>query len=123
MLVSKLLFFTKTRPYITYVVNVVCRFMHNPQETHFQTAKHILRYVHRYPDLGLFFKQAEENCLHGYTDIDYGQDVDDRILVGAYILFLGNSLVSWNYRKQSSTSRSSCESEYRALAQGSCEAI
>ena len=97
--------------------------MQNPQEAHLQAAKHILRYVRRYPDLGLFFKQEEENCLHGYTDADYGQAVDDRFSVGAYIFFLGKSPISRNSKKQSSTSRSSCESKYRALAQCSCEAI
>lgn len=123
MLVGKLLFLTKTRPDLTHAVSVVSRFMQHPQEAHLQAAKHILRYVRRYPDLGLFFKQGEENLLRGYTDADYGQDVDDRISVGAYIFFLGNSPISWNSKKQSSTSRSSCESEYRALAQCSCEAV
>ena len=123
MLVGKLLFLTKTRPDLTYAVSLVSRFMHNPQEAHLQAAKHILRYVRRYPDFGLFFKQGEETRLHGYTDADYGQDIDDRISVGAYTFFLGNSPISWNSKKQSSTSRSSCESEYRALAQCSCEAV
>lgn len=88
MLVGKLLFLTKTRPDITHVVSVVRRFMQNPQETHMQVAKHILRYVCRYPNLGLIFEPREENCLHGYTDADYGQDVDDKISVGAYISYL-----------------------------------
>ena len=123
MLVGKLLYLTKTRPDIAHAVSVVSRFMQEPLETHLQAAKHILRYVRRYPDVGLFFKQGEENYLHGYTDADYGQDIDDRISVGAYIFFIGNSPVSWNSKKQSSTSRSSCESEYRALAQCSTEAI
>jgi hypothetical protein len=123
MLVGKLLSLTKTQLDIAHAVSVVSRFMQNPQEAHLQAAKHVLRYVRRYPDLGLFFKQGEENHLHGYTDADYGQDVDDRISVGAYIFFLGNSHVSWNSKKQSSTSRSSCEFEYRALAQCSCKAV
>ena len=123
MLVGKLLFLTKTRPDISHAVSVVSRFMQNPQEAHLQAAKHVLRYVRRCPDLGLFFKQREENRLHGYTDADYGQDIDDKISVGAYIFFIGNSPISWNLKKQNSTSRSSCESEYRALAQCSCEAI
>ena len=123
MLVGKLLFLTKTRPDLTHAVSVVSRFMQNPQEAHLQAAKHILRYIRRYPDLGLFFKQGEENRLHGYTNADYGQDIDDRISVGAYIFFLGSSPISWNSKKQSSTSRSSCESEHRALAHCSCEAV
>ena len=123
MLVGKLLFLTKTRPDLTHAVSVVSRYMQDPQEAHLQAAKHILRYVRRYPALGLFFKQGEENRLCGYTDADYGQDIDDRISVGAYIFYLGNSPISWNSKKQSSTSRSSCESEYRALAQCACEAV
>lgn len=103
-LVGKLLFLTKTRPDITHAVSVVSRFMHSPQEAHLQAAKHILRYVRRFPDLGLFYQQGEENSLRGYTDADYGQDIDDRISVGAYIFFLGNSPISWNSKKQSSTS-------------------
>lgn len=123
MLVGKLLFLTKTRPDITHAVSIVSRFMQAPQEAHLHAAKHILRYLRRYPDYGLFFKHGEENLLQGYTDADYGQDIDDRISIGAYVFFLGSSPVSWNSKKQSSTSRSSCESEYRALAQCSCEAI
>ena len=122
-LVGKLLFLTKTRPDITHAVSVVSRFMQDPQEAHLQAAKHVLRYLRRHPDLGLMFHQGEDNCLNGYTDADYGQDIDDRISVGAYIFFLGNSPISWHSKKQSSTSRSSCESEYRALAKCSCEAI
>ena len=123
MLVGKLLFLTKTRPDITHVVSVVSRFMQAPQVAHLQAAKHILRYIRGHPGLGLFFQQGEDNCLNGYTDADYAQDIDDRVSVGAYIFFLGNSPISWIFKKQSSTSRSSCESEYRALAQCSCEAI
>lgn len=91
MHVGKLLFLTKTRPDITHVVSVVSRFMQNPQEARLQAAKHILRYIRRHPVLSLFFQQGEENCLNGYTDVDYGQDIDDRVSVGAYIFFLGNS--------------------------------
>lgn len=109
MLVGKLFFLTITRPYITHVVSVVSRFTQNLQKTYLQTAKHILRYVRRYLDLGLFFEPGEQNRLHGYTDIDYGQDIDDKISVGVYIFFFGNTLISWNSKKQSSTSRSSCE--------------
>ena len=85
---------SETPPDIAHAVSVVSRFMQEPREAHLQVAKHILRYVRRYLNVGLFFKQGEENYLHGYTDADYGQDIDDRISVGAYIFFIGNSPVS-----------------------------
>lgn len=94
MLEGKLLFLTKTTPDLTYVVSVVSIFMQNPQKTHLQAAKHIWRYLRQYLDLGFCFAQGEENRLHGYTDANYGQNVDDRISVGAYIFFLGKTPTS-----------------------------
>ena len=94
-----------------------------PATTHLQAACGILRYIGRYPSLGIFFKAGEENHLSGYSDADYAQDPDDHISTSAYLFFLGSTPISWCSRKQTSTARSSCESEYRALANCTCEAI
>lgn len=61
--------------------------MQFPQELHLQETKHILCYLRQYSDLGLFFAKGEENRLHGYIDIDYGQDVDDTIPIGVTTFF------------------------------------
>ena len=49
-------------------------------------------------------------------DVDLASCPDDRRSTGAYCVCLGNRLVSWCSKKQSVVSRSSAESEYRALA-------
>ena len=74
--------------------------MQTPQVLHLQATKHILCYMCQYLDLGLFFPKGEETHLHhGYMDTDYGQDVDDKISVGAYIFFLIRRPISWKFKK------------------------
>lgn len=48
-------YLTFTRPDITFAVNQVCQFMHDPRELHIQAAKRILRYVKGTLADGLFF--------------------------------------------------------------------
>jgi hypothetical protein len=44
-LVGSLLYLTHSIPYLSYAVDVVCRFMQEPHELHWKAAKCILRYV------------------------------------------------------------------------------
>jgi hypothetical protein len=44
-LVGSLLYFTHTRPDISFVVGLVARYMQTPHESHWKAVKRILRYV------------------------------------------------------------------------------
>jgi hypothetical protein len=54
--------------------------------------------------------------LWGFSDANWGGDLDDRKSTMAYIIFLGDNPISWRTRKQKVVARSSTEAEYRALA-------
>jgi len=44
-LASALQYLTFTRPDISYAVQQICLFMHNPMETHMHALRRILRYI------------------------------------------------------------------------------
>ena len=61
--------------------------------------------------------------LTTFSDADWAADPDDRKSTGGYCVFLGNKIISWSSKKQTIVSRSSAESEYRALASATSEIL
>jgi hypothetical protein len=60
-----------TRPDISYIVNKLCQFNHNPSETHAKSTKHLLRYIAGILDYGITYSRCEGNTLYGmFTDYD-----------------------------------------------------
>ncbi|KAK9209219.1 hypothetical protein WN944_001583 [Citrus x changshan-huyou] len=92
-----------------------------PTLQHILACKRVLGYLKATEDYGLKFSAGGEMKITGYTDADWACDVDDSKSIGAYCIYFGNNLVSWSSKKQTVVTRSSAESEYRALASASAE--
>ncbi|CAN1181640.1 Retrovirus-related Pol polyprotein from transposon TNT 1-94 [Linum perenne] len=120
-LIGQLNYLVTTRPDIAYSVQQLCQFQAEPHSSHLQAAHRILRYVKGAPGQGLFFSSANELVIKGYCDADWGACPDTRKSITGYCTFLGESLITWKAKKQSTVSRSSSEAEYRAMSQLSCE--
>lgn len=122
-LVGKLIYLSLTRPDIAYPVSIISQHMSNPREEHMEAANRVLRYLKFTPGFGLIFKKNQDRSVKIYTDSSWAGELTDRKSVSGYCSFVWGNLVTWRSKKQTVVSRSSAESEYRAMALGICEGM
>ncbi|RVW65705.1 Retrovirus-related Pol polyprotein from transposon RE2 [Vitis vinifera] len=100
-LVGKLNYLTITCPDIFFPVSVVSQFLQSPCDSHWDAVIRILRYIKSTPGQGVLYENRGHTQVVGYTDADWADSPTDR----------------------RSTSGSSAEAEYRAMALATCELI
>ena len=119
-LVGALQYLTFTRPDLSYAINSLCQHMHSPSVAHLVAAKRVLHYVRGTISCGILF-QPGPMSLTAFTDADWAGNLVDRRSTTAFFVFLGNNLITWLSKKQSTVARSSTEAEYRSLTVGAVE--
>ncbi|XP_026417421.1 uncharacterized protein LOC113312904 [Papaver somniferum] len=85
-------------------------------------AMRILRYIKGTLGYGIKFTKGSSFLL-GFSDAYWAGCIDDRRSTGGYCIFLGNNIVYWSYKKQTTVARSSTEAEYRTLAHSAAEIV
>lgn len=121
MVIGSLQYLSLTRPDIAFAVNRLSQFMHRPADSHWQATKRVLRYLAGTTTQGILLRPNTPLTLHGFSDANWGGDVDDLVSTNAYVFYLGGSPISWSSRKQKGVARSSTEAEYRAIANAASE--
>ena len=120
-LAGALQYLTFTRPDISYAVQQVCLFMHDPREPHLLALKRILRYVQGTKTKGLQLLKHQKMAMTVYTDADWAGCPTTRRSTSGFCVYLGDNLVSWSAKRQPTVSRSSAEAEYKGVANGVAE--
>nr|GEU57346.1 ribonuclease H-like domain-containing protein [Tanacetum cinerariifolium] len=115
-LAGSLQYLTFTRPDISYAVQQVCLYMHDPWEPYFFAFKRVLRYVRGTLDYRLHLFSSSTPDLVAYSDVDWAGCPTTRRSTYSYCVFLGKNLISWSSKRQLTLSRSSAEAEYRGVA-------
>ncbi|KAI3825270.1 hypothetical protein L1987_06751 [Smallanthus sonchifolius] len=119
-LAGALQYLTFTRPDISYAVQQICMHMHDPMTGHFNALKRILRYIKGTIRMGLHMGPTSPSILTSYTDADWAGCPDTRRSTSGYCVYLGDNLISWSSKRQTTISRTSAEAEYRGGGQCGC---
>lgn len=119
--IGKLQYLSFTRPDISYSVNKLSQFMHSPSENHWKAVKRVLRYLKQTAHYVLRISHHHDHNMYVYSDADWAGDPNDRTSTSGYLLYFGQSPISWTSKKQKTVARSSTEAEYRAVASAVAE--
>ena len=111
-----------TRPDICYAVGLVSRYQSNPGYKHWNAVKRILAYLRVTTDYALCY-QGGDMRLVGYTDADWGGDIDERKSTSGYAFLLSRGAISWSSKKQTCTALSTMEAEFVACSTTVREAV
>ena len=71
----------------------------------------------------LYITRNSSFTLLSFTDADWTGSIDDRKSTGGYLVFFGQTPISWKSSKQCTVARSSTETGYKALADSTAEVI
>ena len=115
-MIGSLLYLTASRPDILFSVCLCARFQSDPRESHLTAVKRILRYLKGTTNVGLFYRKSKDFKLVGYCDADYAGDRVERKSTSGSCQLLGENLISWYSKKQSTIALSTTEAEYVAAA-------
>ena len=77
-MIGSFLYFTTSRPNISYSVGVCARYQANPKESHMIVLKRIIKYVNSTANFGVWYSKDTDDVLTGYFDVDWTSNADDR---------------------------------------------
>ena len=105
---------------ITYAVTALSQYLQNPGRAHWEQAKRVICYLKGTCDYEL--KYGPSGGVEGFTDANWGNDIDDRHSICGYAFVLNGGAISWSSKKQPVVALSSTEAEYIAVTHAAKEA-
>ena len=105
-----------TRPDITFSAMRLSRFNNNPTEEHIKYAKYILKYLKGTKELKIKYDGDSDAGLIRYSDLDWGENRDDRHSTSGHVFLMVNGAISWTSQQQKTVALSVGEAEYMELA-------
>ena len=113
-----------TRPDIAYAVGVLCRFVENLGEEHWNAGKRVLWYLKGMVDMSLTCTDSHSPDLFStYCNADLSGNPDNGRSTGGITACMCSGAVQWGSRLQPHVSLSSTESEYTTVSKVGCKVL
>ena len=103
------MFLMNTGPDIFFSMNILSQLLVEPRHVHLGAAKHVMRYLKGTIDCGLSYDGDHNFTLTGYTNADWAGSVSDMKSTSRCCFSLRSAMISWQSRKQSTSSLSTAE--------------
>lgn len=119
-IIGKLMYaMVATCPDLAFPLSMLGRYASAPNNLHLSMAIRLLQYVKATLDLGIYFAHTKRTRAHpidleGYADTSYAS-TEGRKSVTGFCFYLGNALVSWCAKTQSSIATSTAVAETYAV--------
>jgi hypothetical protein len=121
-----------TRPDISFAVGVLSRFLEKPNQNHWDSFIHVLRYLKFTQQLKIRYQSGRQDPLSANpswnfptmaSDADWAGDRSTlRSTTGYVFIFMGGA-ISWRSQLQPTVALSSTKAEYRAITEVGQEAL
>ncbi|WJX45767.1 hypothetical protein P8452_32625 [Trifolium repens] len=115
-MIGSLLYLTASRPDILFSVCLCARFQSDPRESHLTAVKRIFRYLKATCNIGLLYQKSNDYKLIGFCDADYAGDRIEGKSTSGNCQFIGENLISWASKRQTTIAMSTAEAEYISAA-------
>jgi len=112
-----------THPDLSYIVNLLSRFAHNPRQAHWNVLKHALLYIKETLDYSITYFYNSSLCPFGYVDSDYARDIDRWKSMEGHMFSVGSRLVSWASKHQEIITFLTVEAKYMAFTQATQQVL
>ncbi|GJS66807.1 hypothetical protein Tco_0681371, partial [Tanacetum coccineum] len=115
-MVGCLMYLIASRPDLVFAVCMCARYQSKPTKKHLEAVKWIFRCIQGTVNMGLWYPKDTAIALIAYADANHAGCQDTRRSTSGSAQLLGDKLVSWSSKKQTSTSISSTKAEYIAMS-------
>jgi hypothetical protein len=106
---------------IAFSINLLVKYSFAPTRRHWNSVKHVLRYLHGTIDMRIFYSRGSNSQLVGYADAGFLSDPHKGRSQICYLFTCGSITISWRYVKKTLVATSSNHSKIIAIHDASRE--